>query len=99
MTTEVSIEGITRALEHANQRSEALLEVLRAMQRAVPAHHEDASSELKETLTNLIIMRTRLNERQSVLPDLLREAAGQGLTSVNLPDEVAEQLGLVDRSL
>ena len=94
MTTEVSIEDITRALEHANQRSEALLEVLRALQRAIPAHEEDASSEMKETLTNLIIMRTRLNERQAALPELLREATGQGLTSVGLPDEVAEQLGL-----
>ena len=94
MTTEVSIEDITRALEHANQRSEALLEVLRALQKAIPAHEEDASSEMKETLTNLIIMRTRLNERQAALPDLLREAAGQGLTTISLPDEVAEQLGL-----
>ncbi len=49
---------------------------------------------MKEALTNLIIMRTRLNERQAVLPDLLREAAGQGLTTISLPDEVAEQLGL-----
>ncbi len=94
MTTEVSIEGIARALEHANQRSEALLEVLRSLQRAVPADEEGSSSELKETLTNLIIMRTRLNERQSALPALLSEAAGQGLTSISLPDEVAEQLHL-----
>ena len=94
MTTEVSIEGIARALEHANQRSEALLEVLRALQRAVPVDEEESSSELKETLTNLIIMRTRLNERQSALPALLSEAAGQGLTSISLPDEVAEQLNL-----
>ena len=94
MTREVSIEDITRTLEHANQRSEALLEVLRALQKSVPAHEEDASSELKETLTNLIIMRTRLNERQSALPGLLREATGQGLASVELSDDVAEQLGL-----
>ena len=94
MTNEVSIEDVTRALEHANQRSEALLEVLRALQRAVPAREEGASSELKETLTNLIIMRTRLNERQSVLPELLREASGSGLSTVLLPDDVAEQLGL-----
>ena len=94
MTTEVSIEDITRTLEHANQRSEALLEVLRALQRAVPIHEKAASSELKETLTNLIIMRTRLNERQSALPGLLREAAERGLNSVELPDDVVEQLGL-----
>ena len=94
MTTEVTIEDITGALEHANQRSEALLEVLRALQRTSPAREEETSSELKETLTNLIIMRTRMNERQSVLPELLREAAGRGLTSVVLPDDVAEQLGL-----
>lgn len=94
MTTEVSIERIARALEHANQRSEALLEVLRALQRAVPADEEDSSSELKETLTNLIIMRTRLNERQSALPALLSEAADHGITSVSLSDDVAEQLAL-----
>ncbi len=94
MTTEVSIEGIARALEHANRRSEALLEVLRALQRAAPADVEESSSELKETLTNLIIMRTRLNERQSALPALLSEAASQGLTSISLPDDVAEQLNL-----
>ncbi len=94
MTTEVSIEDLTRALEHAHQRSESLLEALRALQRATPAREEESSSELKETLTNLIIMRTRLNERQLALPDLLREAAGRGLTSVVLPDDVADQLGL-----
>ena len=94
MTTEVSIEDLTRALEHAHQRSESLLEALRALQRATPAREEESSSELKKTLTNLIIMRTRLNERQSVLPDLLREASGSGLTTVVLADEVAEQLGL-----
>ena len=94
MTTEVPIEDLTRALEHAHRRSEALLEALRALQRATPAREEESSSELKETLTNLIIMRTRLNERQSALPALLREATGCGLTSVLLPDDVAEQLGL-----
>ena len=70
------------------------MEALRVLQRAVPAREHESSSELKETLTNLIIMRTRLNERQSALPDLLREAAGQGMDSVVLSDDVAEQLGL-----
>ena len=94
MTTEISIDDLTRALEHAHQRSEALLEVLRALQRATPAREEESSSELKKILTNVIIMRTRLNEHQSVLPDLLREATGCGLTSVVLSDDVAAQLGL-----
>ena len=94
MTAEVSIEDLTRALEHANLRSESLLEALRALQRATPTESEDSSSELKETLTNLIIMRTRLNERQSALPELLREASGRGLTTVVLSDDAAEQLGL-----
>lgn len=94
MTTEFSIEDLARALEHAHQRSEALVEALRALQRATPANGKESSSELKETLTNLIIMRTRLNERQSGLPELLREVAGCGLNTVTLPDDVAEQLGL-----
>ena len=94
MTTEVSIEDLARALEGAHRRSEALLDALRALQRATPSNEEEPSSELKETLTNLIIMRTRLNERQTALPELLRESARQGLTSVSLPDDVAERLGL-----
>lgn len=94
MTREVSIEDLARALEGAHRRSEALLDALRALQRATPSNEEESSSELKETLTNLIIMRTRLNERQSALPDLLLEAAEGGLTTVVLPDDVAELLGL-----
>ncbi len=94
MTTEVSIKDLTQALERAHRRSEALLDALRALQRMIPSNEEESSSELKETLTNLIIMRTRLNERQSVLPELLREAGERGLTSVVLADDVAEQLGL-----
>ena len=94
MPTEVPIDDLARALELAHQRSEALLESLRALQKAVPAHEDESSSELKETLTNLIIMRTRLNERQSALPDLLREAAGQGMDSVVLSDDVPDRLGM-----
>ena len=82
-------------MESAHQRSEALIEALRALQRSAPSNEEESLSELKETLTNLIIMRTRLNERQSVLPELLREAGERGLTSVSLPNDVAEQLGLL----
>ena len=94
MTTEVSIEDLVQALEGAHRRSEALLDALRALQRVIPSNEEDASSELKETLTNLIIMRTRLNERQAALPELLREVGERGLTSVVLADDVAGQLGL-----
>ena len=94
MTREVFVGDLAQALEGAHRRSEALLDALRALQRATPSGEEESSSELKETLTNLIIMRTRLNERQSALPGLLREAAGQGLASVELSDDVAEQLGL-----
>ena len=94
MTTEVTIEDLARALEGAHRRNEALLDALRALQRAIPSNEEESSSELKETLTNLIIMRTRLNERQSVLPELLRKTGEHGLTSVVLADDVAEQLGL-----
>ncbi len=94
VTTEVSIEDLAQALERAHRRSDALLDALRALQRMIPSNEEESSSELKETLTNLIIMRTRLNERQSVLPELLREAVERGLTSVVLADDVAEQLGL-----
>ncbi len=95
MSAEVSIEDLTRALERAHERSEALLTALRTLQIAAPPHSEGTSAELKESLTNLIIMRTRLNERQSALPELMREVSEQGLlTSVLLPDDVAERMGL-----
>lgn len=95
MATEVHIDDLARALEHAQIQSEALLEALRALQRAVPADHEKPASDLKEALTNVIIMRTRLNERQSVLPELLRAATEDGMAPILVPEEVAERLGFM----
>ena len=94
MTREVCVKDLARALEGAHRRSEALLDALRALQRATSSDEEESPSELKEALTNLIIMRTRLNERQSVLPGLLREASEHGFTSVVLSDDIAQRLGL-----
>jgi hypothetical protein len=92
-TTQASVEDVARMLEHARERSEALLEVLRALQKTFPTDRDDLG--LTETLSSLIIMRTRLNERQVGLTELLSKAAKQqDISAVVVADDVAEQLGL-----
>lgn len=94
-TTELSIDQVMEDLASAQQRSEVLLEVLRGLQRAVPSDDAGDSIELKEALTNVIIMRARLNERQSELMELLSEAVKRHkLESIAVSEDVAAQLGL-----
>ena len=56
------------------------LELLKALQRALPQpdDEDDAIGELKGLLTNAIIMRTRLGDREADLPDLLRRVVDEG---------------------
>ena len=94
-TTDVNIEDVVRTLEHAQQRSGAMLEVLRAVQKTIPSGEDDSAVELKEALTNVIIMRTRLNERTASLIDLLdRASKTENKGSISIPVEVAERLGM-----
>lgn len=94
-TTQVSLEDVTRTLDHAYNRSGALLELMRALQKAFPAGDDGDAAEFKESLTNVIIMRTRLNERQAGLTELLDKASKiQDIESITVSEEAAEQLGL-----
>ena len=94
-TTDVSIKDVIRTLDHAYSRSEALLDLMRALQRAFATGDDEDVAELKESLTNVIIMRTRLNERQAGLTELLDKASKtQAIGSVAVPEETAEKLGL-----
>ena len=94
-TTDVNIEDVARTLEHAQQRSGAMLEVLRAVQKTTPSGEDDNTVELKDALTNVIIMRTRLNERTASLIDLLdRLSKTESKDSIPIPVEVAERLGM-----
>ncbi|MSQ12870.1 MAG: hypothetical protein EXR47_01770 [Dehalococcoidia bacterium] len=56
------------------------LRLLTALQRALPTSQAEdkAAQELKETLTNVIIMQTRLREREEALVQQLEEAAQSG---------------------
>ena len=77
----VSAEALLRLLTAARRRSADELELLKSLQRALPQPRDDddAVGELKALLTNAIIMRTRLGEREADLPDLLRWVVDEGL--------------------
>ena len=78
------------------------LKLLTALQRALtraggdesldPASEGDTAGDLKGLLTNLIIMQTRLNQRDGDLNDLLSKASDEGLVeSVEVdPDDVRQ---------
>jgi hypothetical protein len=73
-------EELLRLLAAAGRRSADELELLKALQRALPkpCGEDDAIGELKALLTNAIIMRTRLGEREADLPDLLGRVVSEG---------------------
>ena len=81
----LSLEELAWALRTAFQSNALRLELLTALQRVLPQPKgQDPSpqsglvSDLKEVLTNVIIMQTRLKEREESLVRLLEQAVEQG---------------------
>jgi hypothetical protein len=76
----LSAEELVWLLTSGQQRGADELELLKALQRALPQPEDeaDAIGELKAVLTNAIIMRTRLAEREADLPDLLGRVVSEG---------------------
>ena len=69
----VSVDEVVWLVDHCYAQEDLRLELLRAVQAALPRSEEDdETSELKELLTNLIIMQTRVGERRPRLLELLR---------------------------
>ena len=72
----ISAEELAWLLGHTAQLSAASLRMLTALQHALP--QTGPAQELKETLTNVIIMQTRLKEREESLANAVRDAAKSG---------------------
>jgi len=71
---QLTIEELAWLVEHSVHLSELRLGLLRALQAALPLSEERGGiTELKELLTNLIIMQTRLTDREEKLHDLLHQ--------------------------
>ena len=73
------------------------LELLRALQSALPRSDEQGSiTELKEYLTNLIIMQTRLADRDGRINELINQLAEDQILDGASVDEVALREAIVD---
>ena len=82
-------------LTSGQERGGDELELLKALQRALPQPNDegDTIGELKALLTNAIIMRTRLSEREADLPDLLRRAVDEGrLDGVAVDEDIVRRI-------
>jgi hypothetical protein len=91
----LSAEEVGWLVSNATRTSRLRLELLRSLQTALPRSEADeAVSELKEMLTNLIIMQTRLAEREDGLLDLLSRAIGTGALKNLTVDEYALRDGI-----
>ena len=73
---------------HVGRLSAARLEMLKSLQSALPREDEGAVSELKELLSQIIIMQTRLAGREESLDELLEELVRLGGTGDVALDEV-----------
>ncbi len=74
----VGVDEMTWLLERTYEWGAFRLRLLTALQQAVDRADEDSSAgQLKGALTNLIIMQTRIREREGGLADLLRQAEGE----------------------
>ena len=91
----VKSEELLWLLTSGQKRGASELELLKAVQRALPQPDDEAGTlgELKGLLTNAIIMRTRLGEREADLAVLLERAVGEGLLDgVEVDEDVVRRL-------
>ena len=69
---QLPLDELVWLVEHSTRLGELRLELLRALQTALPKSDEPGSvAELKDLLTNLIIMQTRVAGQGERLPELL----------------------------
>ena len=68
----LELDHLAWLIDHCTRLGALRLELLRDLQAALPrSDDEDGESELKELLTNLIIMQTRLADREASLHDAM----------------------------
>ena len=74
----IGVGELTWLLERTHEWGAFRLRLLTALQQAVDRADEDsAAGRLKGALTNLIIMQSRIWEREDGLAELLRQAEGE----------------------
>ncbi len=82
-------------LTSGQERGGDELELLKALQRALPQPTDEGGTigKLKALLTNAIIMRTRLADREADLGGLLGQAVAEGrLTGVPVDEDIVRPL-------
>ena len=86
----LGLDHLAWLIDHCTELGALRLELLRGLQAALPKSDDDDSvNELKELLTNLIIMQTRLADRDASLHDALRRLVDDGrLDAVFLDEEL-----------
>ena len=91
----LSAEELLWLLTSGQRRGADELELRKALQRALPQpdDEDDPTGELKALLTNSIIMRTRLAEREVDLARLLGRAVDEGrLDGVAVDEDIARRI-------
>ena len=83
----IDVDELSWLLERTYEWCSFRLRLLAAVQKAVDRADDDSSAgQLKGALTNLIIMQTRIREREGGLAEMLRQADGEsavGLVGVD----------------
>ena len=89
----LGLDHLAWLIDHCTGLGALRLELLRGLQAALPKSDDgDSVTELKELLTNLIIMQTRLADREASLHDALRRLVDDGrLDAVFLDEELLRE--------
>ena len=84
----LGLDHLAWLVDHCTRLGALRLELLRGLQAALPKSDDgDSVTELKELLTNLIIMQTRLADREASLHDALRRLVDDSRLDAVLLDE------------
>ena len=89
----LGLDHLAWLIDHCTRLGALRLELLRGLQAALPKSDDgDSVTELKELLTNLIIMQTRMADREASLHDALRRLVDDGrLDAVSLDEELIRE--------
>ena len=88
----LGLDHLAWLIDHCTRLGALRLELLRGLQAALPKSDDDSVNELKDLLTNLIIMQTRLTDRDASLHDALRRLVDDGrLDAVFLDEELLRE--------
>ena len=84
----LGLDHLAWLIDHCTRLGASRLELLLGLQTALPKSDDgDSLTELKELLTNLVIMQTRLADREASLHDALRTLVDESrLDAVSLDE-------------